>query len=57
MDMRKICFEVSESEDGDGYMYVVFTDHGDEFVMVASGSGNSIAEVFSIIQNVTERTL
>lgn len=55
--MRKIFFEVSESEDGDRYLYVVFTDHGSEYVMIASGDGNSVADVFSTIQNVAERTL
>lgn len=55
--MKKFCYEVSEREDGDGYLYVVFTEHGDEYVIVASGHMETIAEVFTSMQSVTERNL
>lgn len=57
MSTRKICIEVTRESDGGGYLYVVFTEHGEDYVLIASGQEDSLATVYKTIQSVTERNL
>lgn len=56
MSDRKIFIEVRRDED-DGYLYVVFTDRGEEFAMIASGSQSDLDSLFENLKSVTGRNL
>ena len=56
-DEGTIYFELTRSRTVPGFFYAAFVDHQEEPIVLASGHDDDLGNVFTIIKNVTERTL